>query len=180
MNAKDDFTKRYKDHLIKFYNRGELVVYYRNNLCRTMFEYRENMGWTFSEKYKTSSGLIILTKLIVRNFDFSNKKYSNEFRVIGTRNVFNIKFSLETQRLNRYCLNNTPDNNLVYLLDISGDLNRELSRYRNYPKKKFKKKEGFKIHIHSSDRVSLYTPNIPNQISWNMTHPYYGGRCSPR
>lgn len=145
-----------------------IIIVRHNNLTVDMFK---QVGDAFVfEKLHTKTGVSCYLKITVRSdtVDDLFKLDSTTFKVAGTKNHFGIYICIPDGKLPRK--NQNTIGRVSYELVITGNNN---AIFYDNPKRKPPRKRS----VIESSRTPI---DIPDSVRWAISHPYQGGKTSPK
>ncbi len=166
-------------------NKSELsVVFRRNNLSKTMFEYIPQKGYQYNEIYKNKDYSVTI-KILIKSQVFYDL-FSSKIKDIGIKgkinNNFGISFKskpikLDTIRYSQVKVKSIKDSDVLF---FHYELNGSFYKFQLYDSKWHKiDKPNNKKTNHKKYKRAPYE-SIYNVSSWSVSHPFSGGGFSPR
>ncbi len=160
----------------------KVLIYRRNNLSSSNFKQTPDNNYYFSENY-VDNGINSRVKIIINNNNISDlfcSKFQNNFKVKGKANSFGIiitfKISdmiLDTEGKHHIKISGI-NNSIKYNYDCEIDFS--IFNCRSGSKKNTNDNRSLKINS-TSIRTNV---EIPNSIKWAASHPFSGGKASPK
>lgn len=177
-NLKIDKSNLLPDYYVKYDKLSKtktVIKFYRNNMSIDMFR-KENNILRLIDKvdYKNC---ILNMEIISQTDDFSKMLTKNkDFKIKGTKNNFSLFSRIDINKFPGVVKGETES--LKYNISFMGSYEPIKKKYLNAINKKRIKTT--KCNVINTANTFNFSNEIPSSVKWSISHPFQGGRVSPK